>query len=958
MAFYSNMLLFEIMLVSLLAGVTLCGGNIPDSCGILTPPSNGVILHCSRGSRSNSRCIVKCKNGISTAQSIRICKCSERICLWEGFNPNCEVGQCELPIHKEGSIVLLEEWFGGFTALINLGFLPALDDGWSAVVIFEQPLGSNARITSLTSDVTSISPSKNSFTLSSKEGSPARNISTSNSLHSVFSVTEVETRTPSLGYVGIYNHRVTDVVCLNPPGPMKPIVKFSFSQTLCSNSNMSATSSPFTTSSRVVSPLVNESTGISSNQGLHVETTSATSLVDNNTSSMTTSHLSVATTISPRTFLMEIDGMQCKRQNDESYRTQPGWVDGGFSYFSGNALVEVTQSATKWLVVVVFQLPITSIQVWNTIIKGNQSNGLLWKFGPIGYNSQLSPGKLDVRFIAKMQTQSDNMAAGEVYFCSSYFGTGDPIWLPFEERTNASNAPINKQHEENSRVPVSLSTTTSSLGLTTTTHSDVRRLTPVPRLTNQRRCASSAPYGIRPRRSSQTVPRWKRSRDGSKYDFNELLHKSILFYEAQRSGSLPNNYNRITWRGNSMLKDGCSIAVDLSGGWFDAGDFVKFTFPMAAAVTNLAWGGIVYRKAYVHAGLLPRFLGSLKWPVTYLINAHTAQNELVGLVGDVRADHDNWSRPEDWNQDRPVFKITKDAPGTELAAETAAALASSSLVLKRTHPSVASQALRHAKQLFNFAVQYRGHYHEAIPQVNEFYHSYSGFNDELMWAAAWLFKATTQQRYLSYAERLFDSLGGTHITGSEFSWDNKMIGAQVLLANITGHDKYRNGVIRFMNKMLTEAPKTPSGMLWVREKGPCRYAANAALIGLLAGELEPPLPERRKYLKWAEKQIHLLVGDDGRSYVVGFGKDYPKRPHHRSSSCPRPPATCDWTTYHSNRPNHFILYGALVGGPSKMGQYDDDRENFHQSEVAIDFNAGFQSAVAGLKMLARRNRNK
>jgi len=43
---------------------------------------------------------------------------------------------------------------------------------------------------------------------------------------------------------------------------------------------------------------------------------------------------------------------------------------------------------------------------------------------------------------------------------------------------------------------------------------------------------------------------------------------SILFYEAQRSGPLPSN-NRIPWRGDSALRDGCDVGLDLTGGWYD-----------------------------------------------------------------------------------------------------------------------------------------------------------------------------------------------------------------------------------------------------------------------------------------------------------------------------------------------------------------------------------------------------
>ena len=58
------------------------------------------------------------------------------------------------------------------------------------------------------------------------------------------------------------------------------------------------------------------------------------------------------------------------------------------------------------------------------------------------------------------------------------------------------------------------------------------------------------------------------SADGTKYNLNEVLEKSILFYEAQRSGKLPAG-NRIPWRGDSALNDRGSNGEDLTGGWYD-----------------------------------------------------------------------------------------------------------------------------------------------------------------------------------------------------------------------------------------------------------------------------------------------------------------------------------------------------------------------------------------------------
>lgn len=72
------------------------------------------------------------------------------------------------------------------------------------------------------------------------------------------------------------------------------------------------------------------------------------------------------------------------------------------------------------------------------------------------------------------------------------------------------------------------------------------------------------------------------------YSYGEALQKSLLFYEAQVSGPKP-AWNRVSWRGDSAMRDGADVGLDLTGGWFDAGDHVKFGLPMAFSTTMLAW---------------------------------------------------------------------------------------------------------------------------------------------------------------------------------------------------------------------------------------------------------------------------------------------------------------------------------------------------------------------------------
>lgn len=142
---------------------------------------------------------------------------------------------------------------------------------------------------------------------------------------------------------------------------------------------------------------------------------------------------------------------------------------------------------------------------------------------------------------------------------------------------------------------------------------------------------------------------------------------------------------------------------------------------------------------------------------------------------------------------------------------------------------------------------------------------------------------------------------------------------------------------------------TPKGLAWRNQWGVNRYAANMAFLALIAADhgIKPTV-----YRPWAQQQIHYMLGDSGRSYVVGFGANPPQRPHHSSSSCPDLPAPCDWDEYNSAGPNPQTLHGALVGGPDVNDNYNDVRQDYVKNEVATDYNAGFQSAVAGLKKLS------
>lgn len=71
----------------------------------------------------------------------------------------------------------------------------------------------------------------------------------------------------------------------------------------------------------------------------------------------------------------------------------------------------------------------------------------------------------------------------------------------------------------------------------------------------------------------------------------------------------------------------------------------------------------------------------------------------------------------------------------------------------------AAKLLKHAKELYAFADKYRGKYSDSIPNADSFYRSFSGYKDELVWGAAWLYRATKDGNYLTKAEKYYNDFG-------------------------------------------------------------------------------------------------------------------------------------------------------------------------------------------------------
>ncbi|HWT76939.1 MAG TPA: glycoside hydrolase family 9 protein [Mobilitalea sp.] len=434
------------------------------------------------------------------------------------------------------------------------------------------------------------------------------------------------------------------------------------------------------------------------------------------------------------------------------------------------------------------------------------------------------------------------------------------------------------------------------------------------------------------------------------YNYGEALQKAIMFYEFQRSGDLPAD-TRNNWRGDSGLSDGSDVSLDLTGGWYDAGDHVKFNLPMAYSAAMLAWSVYESKDSLRNSGQLDYLLANIKWVTDYLIKCHPSANVFYYQVGSGSADHSWWGPAEVMQMSRPSYKVDLSSPGSAVSAEAAAALAAAAVVFADSNPTYSATCISHAKELFAFADNTKSD--SGYTAASGYYSLSSSFYDELSWAGVWLYLATSDSTYLTKAESYVANWGkqgqSTDIAYTwTQSWDDVHYGAALLLAKVTGKSVYKSFLEMYLDYWTTgyngsRITYTSKGLAWLDTWGSLRYATTTAFLASVYADWSGCTSSKvTSYKTFAKQQIDYALGSTGRSYVVGFGTNSPLHPHHRT-------AHSSWADSQSVPTYHrHTIYGALVGGPGSDDSYTDTISNYVNNEVACDYNAGFVGALAKL----------
>ncbi|TVU05818.1 hypothetical protein EJB05_49002, partial [Eragrostis curvula] len=229
-----------------------------------------------------------------------------------------------------------------------------------------------------------------------------------------------------------------------------------------------------------------------------------------------------------------------------------------------------------------------------------------------------------------------------------------------------------------------------------------------------------------------------------------------------------------------------------------------------------------------------------------------------------------------------------------------------------------------------------------------------------------------------------DEFGGTGWAITEFSWDVKYAGLQIQAAKhqdkdpSTGSgnhrpehqatlDQYKSKAEHYLcaclgkNGAAGNVNRTDGGMLYVRQWNNMQYVTNAALL-LTVYSRYLAASSGFGELNWPDGPAHAdeLLADyvlganpAGMSYLVGHGRRFPRRVHHRAASIVSHRADGQFIGcvqgydhwYRRPGANPNVVVGAIVRGPDHRDLFQDRRGNYEQTEACT-----YNEAVAGRRL--------
>lgn len=362
-----------------------------------------------------------------------------------------------------------------------------------------------------------------------------------------------------------------------------------------------------------------------------------------------------------------------------------------------------------------------------------------------------------------------------------------------------------------------------------------------------------------------------------------VLPTSLQFFRVQRSGDNdpllhePSHLNDGIARGGTLNGQ----PVDATGGWYDAGDYLKFASTHGYTLDLMLVAYQRHPQVFVDGNTLPSVLAESQIGLDWLLKMWDAEHQILYYqVGD-ESDHlVGWRMPEDDDVNFPTRPVWACDPGkgANVAGKAAAALALAAVIwgdqTAAFHdPNQAAIYLTAAQELYAYG--------KANPQPQS---ATSGFydednaDDEMALAAAELYRATSDPAYLADARAYAEAAGVNYA----LYWGDVHALAHYEIARLD--PTYTQTAAALLGQELSSYQRLyenhPFGaamefFYW----GSAEVMAGAALTALWYNDLTGD----STYTALAQAQRDFLFGVNpwGVSFVNSVGTIWPHYPHHQ-----------------------------------------------------------------------------
>jgi endoglucanase len=510
--------------------------------------------------------------------------------------------------------------------------------------------------------------------------------------------------------------------------------------------------------------------------------------------------------------------------------------------------------------------------------------------------------------------------------------------------------------------------------------------------------------------------------------YSQALANSLSFYQNERDGSnfIPsalrtaaghlNDADAMTYPTPSVNSSGhfagdltpLGVRIDASGGWWDAGDYLKF-LQTASYTTALLLAGVRDFPAQMGSGSsMSAFTAEARFGTDWLFHMWDDSTRTLYYqvgIGEGNAktvgDHDIWRLPQAddtyagsdpafrYIRNRPVFRA--GPPGSpispNLAGRDAAALALCYQVFRATDPTYANRCLLSAEHIFDLADTAPTTLLTVIPYS---FYPESEWRDDLELGATELYDALaagTPPSGLPHTDPLFYLRSAAHwanayITGPNDATDTlnlydvsglahfELYRAIAQAGNPSGLETTQAALLADLKKQLDHALAQAAtdpfqfGFPWATYD----TTSHGAGLSVMASEYDQ-LTGTNTYADWSGRWLANILGANawGTSLIVGDGTTFPHCMQHQVANLAgsldgSPPVLAGAAV---EGPNSITAKGIVSGmracppdGSDPFAQfnskavYQDNVQSYPTVEPAIDLTAtsplAFARQIAGL----------